>query len=247
VFPHHPERKVSVMNTVQIFEIDPADRAFLFHALSQLLDYPDADLMTRIQDPAFIEDLEIVLQQAGGGDDPASLCAVLALDFEDVHDRADVDTLLVEREKEYTHLCFASKPRQVHLFESVYRTGKLMQDCTFDIARLYHEAGLRPKDTFDLLPDHIALELEFMAYLSVEEAQAISSKDMPKAARARELQKKVLTDHLIFFGGRFSSALQQHARSVFYRTVGRILGHVFADGSPCAAVSGTGAGECLKV
>ena len=85
-----------------------------------------------------------------------------------------------------------------------------------------------------------------MAYLSLQEAQAISAGDMPKAAWAKDLQKKVLTNHLIFFAGRFSTALQQHARSVFYRTIGRILGHVFAVGSPCEAVSGTGAGECLK-
>ena len=53
------------MNCLQIGEIEPEDRAFLFHVLSQLLDYPDMDLIHQIRDPAFIENLESVLQKAG--------------------------------------------------------------------------------------------------------------------------------------------------------------------------------------
>ncbi len=178
------------MNSQQILEIEPEVRAFLFDALSRLLDYPDADLINQIQDPAFIENFRTALQKASGGDEPVSLFASLV--------DTDSDHLLLELQKEYTHLCFASKPRLVHLFESVYRTGKLMQDCTFDIARLYYDAGLSISDDFDLLPDHISLELEFMSYLGLQESQALSSGDTSKATFARDFQHKVLTHHLMF-------------------------------------------------
>ncbi len=78
---------------------------------------------------------------------------------------SEVEALLLELQKDYTWMCFASKPRLVPLFESVYREGKLYQESTFEIARLYHHAGLEVAEKFKLPPDHIALELEFMAYL----------------------------------------------------------------------------------
>ena len=59
---------------------------------------------------------------------------------------------LLDLEKDYTWMCFASKPRQVYLFESVYREGKLLQESTFEIARLYFEAGLQLTETFTLPP-----------------------------------------------------------------------------------------------
>ncbi|MEX1300322.1 MAG: molecular chaperone TorD family protein [Desulfotignum sp.] len=217
------------MNCLQIGEIEPEDRAFLFHVLSQLLDYPDMDLIHQIRDPAFIENLESVLQKAGIGDEAASLCAALTLSDGTGDGDEDLCSLVTECQKEYTHLCFASKPRLVHLFESVYRTGKLMQDCTFDIARLYYDAGLRVNDGFDLLPDHIALEMEFMSYLSLQEAQALSANDITKTAYAQDLQEKVLTHHLMFFAARLSKALQTHGRSRFYQAVGRVVGHLFDD------------------
>ena len=44
-------------------------------------------------------------------------------------------------EKEYTWMCFASKPRLLYLFESVYREGKLLQESTFDIAASILRSG----------------------------------------------------------------------------------------------------------
>lgn len=218
------------MKRERIHEIEPRDRAFLCHVLSLLLDYPDMDLVHQIQDPAFLENLESALHKAGIGDEAASLCAALARDDGTGNGEEDLCRLVLERQKEYTHLCFASKPRLVHLFESVYRTGRLMQDCTFEIARLYYDAGLSVADDFDLLPDHIALEMEFMSYLSLQEVQAMSANDPTKTAYARDLQETVLTDHLNFFAARLSRALQTHGRSRFYQAAGRILGHLFDAG-----------------
>ena len=100
-----------------------------------------------------------------------------------------------------------------------------MQDCTFDIARLYYDAGLCISDDFDMLPDHISLELEFMSYLSLQESQAPSSGATLKAAYARDLQQKVLTHHLVLFAARLSEAFQAHGRSI-----GRMAGCLFDAG-----------------
>ena len=69
-----------------------------------------------------------------------------------------------------------------------------------------------------------------MSYLSLQEAQALSANDISKTAYAQNLQKKLLTRHLMFFAARFARALQMHGRSGFYQTIGRILGCLSGDG-----------------
>ena len=99
---------------------------------------------------------------------------------------ADRAALLVEIEKDYTRMCFASKPRLVYLFESVYREGKLYEESTFQIARLYYDAGLKVEEAFRLPPPTtIAVELEFMAFLAFKETEGIRTGDERSGLRRR--------------------------------------------------------------
>ena len=132
-------------------------------------------------------------------------------------------------EKEYTWMCFASKPRLVYLFESVYREGKLLQESTFDIARLYYEAGLKMDEGFQLPPDHIAVEMEFMAYLCHNELEARQQGDKEKEDYAGALQKTVLDNHLAAFACQFAEKLSLYAESDFYKTMAWIITVLFRE------------------
>ena len=132
--------------------------------------------------------------------------------------------MLLQLEKDYTWMCFASKPRLVYLFESIYKEGRLFQESTFQIARLYREAGLEWVGEFQLPPDHIAMELEFMAYLCFCEAEAVRTGNREKEDYARRLQTDVLEKHLGPFGLAFSQRMETHAKTDFYRLVARVLG-----------------------
>lgn len=132
---------------------------------------------------------------------------------------------LLELQKEYTRLCHASKPRLLPLFESVYREGKLLQQSTVEVARLYHQAGLKLSENFLLPPDHISLELEFMAYLCSQEIKGIEENDIFIQNKAKELQLKLLTEHLRFFVSAFARRIKEHTSQDFYHTTGDFLEH----------------------
>lgn len=135
----------------------------------------------------------------------------------------ETDTLLLEMERDYTHMFFSSKPRLVYLFESVYNEGKLLQDSTFQIARLYYDAGLKLTDDFKLPPDHIAVELEFMSYLYFNEMEAINKNHHENVKYAQKLQKEVMEKHLDAFGGTLARKVAEHARTVFYQSMAQIF------------------------
>lgn len=82
---------------------------------------------------------------------------------------------LDDLEREYMDLFVVPNPRYVAPYESVFRDswsnpvedgapirGLLMGDSSLAVRRCYDEAGVAPADE---LPDHIATELQFMAWL----------------------------------------------------------------------------------
>ena len=142
------------------------------------------------------------------------------------------ESLLLELEKDYTWMFFASKPRLAYLFESVYREGKLLQDSTFQIAGLYRDAGLVLNEDFRLPPDHIAVELEFLSFLFFKELEGDKKEIKETVAYARELQAAVVDRHLRLFAQSVAERLTQHAKTPFYKTVARVLGTLFSQDVP---------------
>jgi len=197
-----------------------AARASLYALLAQSLNYPDGDLIDGLIRGSFTGQAAEALETLGiasPAGDPACLCKEYA------GREADRAALLLEIEKDYTRMCFASKPRLVYLFESVYREGKLYEESTFQIARLYYDAGLKVEEAFRLPPDHIAVELEFMAFLAFKEAEGIRTGDEKIRGYAVELQKRTLEEHLRAFALNLAERLGKHANTHFYRTVAGIL------------------------
>jgi TorA maturation chaperone TorD len=208
----------------KINRIEPDSRLAIFSALAQALDYPSKDLAVGLKTGDYVNDLSNALQLT---DLNHLNRQMIQLTKEYAESAQSAEDILLALEKEYTRMFFASKPRLVHLFESVYREGKLLQESTFDIARLYYEAGLEVDDNFRLPPDHIAVEMEFMAYLCFNELKARQESDEEKEQYAGELQKKVIDKHLTVFAGRVAEKLNQCAKSDFYKTIGWILTELF--------------------
>lgn len=193
-----------------------ADMAF-FSWLSKAVDYPDDALVKSLLEGGIIENFP-----------PEKADRIRA--YIDAFDSSE--ELLLDLQKEYTRMCFVSKPRLVPLFESVYKEGKLYQDSTFQIARLYDEAGIKPGSEFRLPPDHITLELEFMSYLIYQEIEALKSGNADNEEMALRLQNETLNNHLTHFSLGFASRLAQHARTPFYQGIGDILNDLFRFGLP---------------
>lgn len=188
-----------------------------YNSLAHAFNYPDEELAKLLSSGEFTENLLKVSPE----NLKADLSALL------IYCQKDKDEILIELQRDYTWMFFASKPRIAYLFGSAYKEGKLYQDSTFKIARLYHETGLRIKDAFKLPPDHIALELEFMAYLAFNEGKALKDANKKNLTYAIEMQEHVLKDYLSPLAVNIGKRIIDKARTEFYRIMGRLLLSIF--------------------
>lgn len=109
-------------------------RLYSYSFLSQALDYPSTESMTKILGSDLIEVICSYKEALIKGEPNAS-GLIISLEnlqniFLEVENTGDSEDFLLELQKEYTRLCHASKPRILPLFESVYREGKLLQEST---------------------------------------------------------------------------------------------------------------------
>ena len=74
------------------------------------------------------------------------------------------------------------------VYESMYRNGRLLGPVMFAVKAEYQQAGLEVAGPE--LPDHIAIELEFLSFLTAQEAQGGQS-----ARRWRKARRKFIRNH----------------------------------------------------
>ena len=84
---------------------------------------------------------------------------------------------------EYARLFVGPYELKAPPYGSVYLDGerRVMGNSTMEVIRLYEEAGLVMDKDFKELPDHIAVELEFMYYLIYKEVEALEKSEREKA------------------------------------------------------------------
>jgi TorA maturation chaperone TorD len=201
-----------------------AARTSIYQILAQSLNYPDeslADIFTTGYYHQTVADCLDILGVPGTGGMQAGL--------ESLKKELQQPGILLELERDYTRLCFSSKPRLVYLFESVYKEGKLYDESTFQIARLYYDAGLKVEEDFRLPPDHIAVELEFMSFLSFKEMEGIRSGDAKTRDYAVELRTKAMEDHVRDFALSVAERMGKHARTGFYRFTANLMTAFFSN------------------
>jgi putative dimethyl sulfoxide reductase chaperone len=140
----------------------------LYAQLSEFFKEPSAGLVEDVASGRMARFFEEQLRILGL--DPAP-CSGLAMD-------GDVGTKLRD---EYQRLFRGPLPPYVVPVESVYKIwtsdpgchlslagekGSLMGDSAVDMNRRYREGGIVIPDEYSSMPDHIALELEYMSFLS---------------------------------------------------------------------------------
>ncbi len=135
---------------------------------------------------------------------------------------------LVELRLEYNRLFVGPGALACPPYESVYRRdrpeserGMLMGPSVIDVKHRYNEAGLQISKNFSDLPDHVAVELEFMCFLCAKEAEA-AALGADKAIW-RNRQAEFWKFHLNTWIGEFSDRLLKNAKSPFYKALGMFL------------------------
>lgn len=105
-----------------------------------------------------------------------------------------------------------------------------------DIAGFYLAFGLQPSSSSPERPDHLALELEFMAHLLMKARLAISGEDRPgigsdgnasgpeeRAMICEDAAHKFFQDHLAWWVPAFAKGLAHKAGGGIYATLARTL------------------------
>lgn len=209
------------MNETEIKLKRLAARTFLYQILAQSLNYPDESLAQSFSSGYYINNVADALEVLGIGGLQSELAGLKT--------ELQKPGNLLDLEKDYTRMCFSSKPRLVYLFESVYKEGKLYDESTFQIARMYYDAGLKVEEDFRLPPDHIAVELEFMSFLSFKQMEGVRSGDQKITDYAVELQKTALDKHVRDFALSVAERMEKHAGTGFYRFTAKLMKAYFSN------------------
>jgi len=136
----------------------------------------------------------------------------LALAFRPPEDRSSELALA------YTRLFLGPQKPLAYPYESVYVEGQLGGMTCGQVTRCYAEAGLKLMSSMREMPDHISVELAFMAHLAAQEEQA---PDQAKLWRQR--QRRFLLDHLARWLPMFWQNVENSPAHPYYREAARSL------------------------
>lgn len=85
------------------------------------------------------------------------------------------------------------------------------------VLALYSAGGFEMDDEFKELPDHVAVELEFLYLLTFNKNRADAAGETDDAAATEALRKRFLREHLGAWIGPFAAAVKAKAETDFYR------------------------------
>jgi TorA maturation chaperone TorD len=119
--------------------------------------------------------------------------------------------------------------RYLSPYESVYRSqsagsgGRLCGPEAAAVERLYLKEGLGPNGEFSELPDHVGVELEFMAVLCRKALEAMRAGDAATARNYRHQQYCFFMEHPGTWVRLLAERLASQAQTSLYRFLGNFL------------------------
>lgn len=160
---------------------------------------------------------ERVVGPLGPGELPPELCTLepLCQAVEDGH---------AALQEEYTRIFGLVPTKECPPYETeYYPTGdpffRVQQMA--DVAGFYRAFGLETSSVLHERPDHLALELEFMAILLMRRRLAATEEEATTCAKA---EHDFFVDHLAWWVPAFASGLRHIGGSGFYAALGQALG-----------------------
>ncbi len=131
--------------------------------------------------------------------------------------------LLNDLAEEYAALFIV--PGGIPPYESVRLHGMLNQKPSWEVEEFYRSCGLVIKDECRILPDHLGMELEFMAYLAEKEGGARRRGDEKESSKWSGFQEEFFRGHLDPWAFDFLRDLQRLAFHPFYKGAGSLIVH----------------------
>ncbi len=204
-------------------------RKQIYLYLSNSFAYPEQEFVNEILNGTYFSELQNLLLDLAM---PVKEQDYFKNPFENVPGEQVADTLGIE----YTRL-FINTPNSALLvppFESCYKnnSGLVMDRETIsDLTTAYKQAGLIFPDDSILLPDHIAVELEFMSYLSEQEYTSRENNDADKTKTIIQQESAFFKKHLNSFLPELLEKIKEYSKDLFYSNLARITALFLAEES----------------
>lgn len=191
-------------------------RAAVYGVLASLyLEPPSADLVRGLLDLSASPEMSDLF------DGPAAVCLRrFAASY-----GGDLDCL----RQEFHDLFLVPLGHYVTPYEAVYRDervvgetrvgGLLMGPSTVAVLSAYRESGLQVASDCGELPDHVGIEISFIALLCTREREAWQSGDAGGARQLLRQEEQFVNHHLLKWVPDLCRRIADNARSDFYRGV----------------------------
>jgi len=146
--------------------------------------------------------------------------AVFSKDMEEAISRYSDEELLVD----YSKLFVGPYELKAPPYGSVYLDDgrRVMGESTMQVISIYRNEGLVLDKDFKELPDHIAVELEFMSFLIYQELKALEKNDFNAAIELLEKQEMFLNCYLRWVP-QFCEKIKEGTDNSFYSALADCL------------------------
>ena len=150
----------------------------------------------------------------------------LGVDLEDKFFSLSEEELIEDLAVEYARL-FVGPGKHISPHESVHLKneeggGLLWGEATAKVKKFIESAGFEYKSDYCEIPDHIAVELEFMQGVTGRECRAWNEKDNDGVFSCLETEKKFIEEHLVRWVPLFCEEIISYAELPFYREMGKL-------------------------
>lgn len=179
---------------------------------------PSADLLAAVRDHSFLRAAAVLFGEGGFGELRDCFQAGKAMD----------DLLRAARE-EFMLLWKAPGSQYIPAYESVFHgtrevegkrvRGLLMGAAAVDAQKWYRLAALEISPACKELPDHISMELNYLAHLCAKERQFASEGGQEKLTRAWVMQRDFLATHVTPWVGALRNEVYEKSTDAFFRAV----------------------------
>lgn len=217
------------------------NRAQICLYLSRAFLTPDPNEGLSLLQQDFVADMQALLAQAGRSEKSLHAFADSLAIFDDAEHFLTV----------YSRL-FLVPPVSIPLNASVYLAGEMMAAPVDDMLATYRQLGLEKQPSFKDLPDHLAVQLEFIAFLYADAAETIAVHPLQAKGRlaiAERFMRVHINAWLPELLGRLNRAASESADETAFWRLGQLLAQMVAedlrelapfvaDEKPFTAVSG---------
>ena len=192
-------------------------RASVFNVFSALLCQPEEEL---IQNNEIFDALKLALSNVNPD------CSEIAGRMQKAVKQSTAQELLIE----YTRLLIGPFKTLVSPYSSLYFGSEtVMSDETVWVVDFYRKAGLKFDHETKEVPDHIAIETEFVYWLLHNEIKSLDSGDRDKAFSLWENQQEFLAKHYKKWVPEFCAKVATETNNEYFKLLAECFGKFITD------------------